>query len=668
VIHVRRWAPLAVLVLLPSALILPILFSGKMLYGHDVESVFHYQRQVIAQAFREGRLPVWDPHVMAGFPLLAGLQAAVFYPPTWLCVLIPAGAFWTLSVWLHLILAGVFAHRWLERGMGLGAWSALAGSLLFMTSGYLFARIQAGHVNYVWAYPWIAALLWRLDRFLAGATIKRGALLGVGVSMILLAGLPQYVFFGGLLSAARLGHFVLARREKRSARLKVAGVAAAWLALGLLLCAPQLFPTLELINLAQRGDTNDRKFLLDYALKPGDLRGLVLGEPGGSYEDYRWETTGYIGAAAALLLIAAMAGKHPQRHLWLGVAIVSILLSLGPYIPFYQGFVKVVPGAGLFRGPGRYLLLFTVAATVLAGLGFESLWTRDQFRFRIPALLLSLAMSCQLLISAAGILKRESPDELRWPKRTEDALRSDLGLEYRVATTRVEEIGFCQAAGLDNIGGYEPLMLRRYTELMNAASGSPISRDIVIMASVGSHPVIDMLGVAIRLDTQATGDRRRTYRENPGTLPRAWLVNNAVVIESKEERLKVLAKGPWDPRKTVLLEEYPAEAPPVPTEASAGRAKLLSRAPGEYVLEAENAADAYLVLSEAWYPGWRAEIDGKSAEVLPANHLIQAIRLPPGKHVVRFSYRSRYLGWGLGVALLAAMVPVAIALVGRRRR
>jgi hypothetical protein len=161
--------------------------------------------------------------------------------------------------------------------------------------------------------------------------------------------------------------------------------------------------------------------------------------------------------------------------------------------------------------------------------------------------------------------------------------------------------------------------------------------------------------------------RSDVLRKPPVFLPRAWVVNNAAVIESKEERLRVLGRGPWDPRRTVILEQYPEEAPPVPTEASAGQAKVVSRAPGEYLLEAENAADAYLVLSEAYYPGWRAEIDGNPAEVLPANHLIQAIRLPAGKHHVRFSYRSRFLGPAFVVAFLAAMVPVAIVLVRRRR-
>jgi uncharacterized membrane protein YfhO len=85
------------------------------------------------------------------------------------------------------------------------------------------------------------------------------------------------------------------------------------------------------------------------------------------------------------------------------------------------------------------------------------------------------------------------------------------------------------------------------------------------------------------------------------------------------------------------------------------------------VLEAESVGESYLVLAEAYYPGWSAEVDGKPVDVVPANHLIQAIRLAPGKHAVRFSYRSRFLGLGFAVAILAALVPVGIVLVRRRR-
>jgi hypothetical protein len=661
----RAWAFVA----FPSFLILHKLFWGKMLYGADVVGVFHYSRMVIAEAFRSGRLPVWDPRVMAGFPLLAALQGAVFYPPTWLCILMPAGLFWTVSALLHMSLAGFFAHAWLRRGLGAEEWAALLGALVFMLSGHFSGRIYAGHVNFVWAYPWMAALLWRLERFLAAPTLKRGVLIAVVFAMLVLAGAPQYVFFAGLLVAARFVHFVLLEREGRKDRVKVAGRCAAWLALGFLFCAPQLLPTLELIGQMQRGASEDESFLTEYSLNPKDLTQLLFYPE--TSAPYFWETSGFIGGCAFLLAMAAFVGKHPQRHLWGAVAILGVVLALGSHVPFYPGFIVVVPGAGLFRAPGRYLLLFVVAASALAGLGLEAIWRRDRLWLRIAAAFVALLGFGQLFGTASRYCRPQDPRLLRWR----------CGPDGRVASSGkgapIEAIGKCQAAGLDQVCGYEPMMLRRYAELMNAARGAPIATRTPVLAAVGSHPVIDMLGARVWMtwryprdpDWQRQGRPLFGYEieDNPNALPRAWLVDNAVVIESKEERLKQMARGPFDPRRTVILEELPNELPPVPSETP-GRVKVLSRSPGEYVIEAENAADAYLVLSEAYYPGWSAEVDGRPVDVVPANHLIQAVRLPPGKHVVRFSYRSRFLIAGMAIAALAATVPFAIVLVRRRRR
>ena len=667
--HVRRWVPLAVFIVVPSALLLPVLFGGDLLYGHDVVNVFHPQRIVIAQAFREGRLPVWDPHVMAGFPLLAGVQGAVFYPPTWLCILMPAGPFWTFSAWLHLILAGLFAHRWLERGLGLGPWAALAGGFVFMMSGYLMGHLYAGHVNYVWAYPWMAALLWRLERYLAAPTLKRGVLLAAVLAMLFLAGVPQFVYFAGLLVLARGLHFVLAEREGRKERATILGKGAGWLALGLLFCAPQLFPTLELAAQMQRGTAEDREFITEHALPPSHLLELVWPPKKVRLNPF-WERCGFLGGGAVLLAFVALAAKHRQRFVWLGVGLFGLFLGMGLHTPVYPGVMWILPGAGLFRGPGRFLLLFTLGMTALAAIGFHGLWNRGRPLIRIGAVVLALASAIPLVRFGYSVIDPVPPGDYLTFEHVELALQK-AGRDGRIGTTQVEDIGKCQVAGLDTVCGYEPMMLRRYAELMNVAQGYPPEKSIVLMASVGQHPVIDMLGVRgwLILDpARRWRSRRQAILDNPGALPRAWLVNNAAVIESREERLKVLAKGPWDPRKTVILEEIPPGAPPVPTETSAGTAKVMSRKPGDYVLEAANDADAFLVLSEAYYPGWTAEVDGKTAEVLPANHLIQAVRLPPGKHVVRFEYRSRFLGVGVAVALLAAFAPVAIELVRRRRR
>lgn len=660
---IARWAPGAVFLLVPSALILPIAFRGGLLYGHDVVSVFHYSRIFIAESFRAGRLPLWNPHVMAGFPLLAAMQGAVFYPPTWLCVVLPAGLFWTLSAWAHLILAGLFAHRWLERGLGVGPWSALAGGFVYMMSGFIAGHLFAGHVNYVWAYPWIPAVLGGLERYLAAPGLKRGVLVAAPLAMLFLAGVPQFVFFTGLLVSVRLLHFVLVPGDGSRERLVQAGQAAAWLFLGLLSCAPQLFPTLELVAEMQRGSREGDGFLTDYSLEPAGLVDLLsssIRHPRNG--NYWWETCGYVGGASFLLALAAFFGKHPQRHGWAVIGIAAVLLALGPHLPFYAGFNALVPGAALFRGPGRYLLLFTVATAALTGLGFDALWNRGKPGLRIAAGVLAVVGGFQLAAFGDRYFRSQAPN-LLWPPSFVETLRNRVGLEGRVASgfrMPVDAIGKCEAAGVDQIGGYEPMMLRRFAESINAARGAPFDSNLVILASVDHHAVIDLLGARVWLQPDLA---IHDYRDS---MPRAWVVNHAVVIESKEDRLLVMAAGGWDPRRTVILEKMPEEAPPVRTESSAGQAKVVSKAPGGYVIEAQNGADAYLVLSEAYYPGWRAEIDGRPAEVLPADHVIQAVRLPPGRHVVSFEYRSRFLAVGFAVAALAAGIPLAL-LVRRRR-
>jgi hypothetical protein len=636
-----------------------------MLYGADVVSVFHYSRIVIADAFREGRLPTWDPHVMAGFPLLAGMQGAVFYPPTWTCVFLSAGQFWTLSAWLHLVFAGFFAHRWLERGLGLNRWSATAGAVVYMVSGYISGHVYAGHVNYVWAYPWIPAVLWRLEEYLAAPTIKNGVWLAVVPAMLFLAGVPQFVYFAALLVFARLLHFILFSVDGRKARALLALRCAGWQLLGLAFCAPQLFPTLELIGQMQRGEDSSSIYLMAYSLEPRQLGDLVLPPHQGAGP--WWETCGYVGGAVVLLTLAIYLGRHPQRYFWTAVAAIAVLLALGESIPFYQGFAAVVPGAGWFRGPGRYLLIFTLSMAGLAGTGFEALWNRGQLRYRILGGILSAVSLIQLVHFAHPVFWGMDPVELRMPSELKAKLKDQCGLEGRVANGAPEVgfIGMCQAEGFDELCGYEPMMIRRYAETMNVARGTASDTDMVILAAVGPHPVVRMLAPRAWL----VGRDSSNYVTQPFTdpLPRSWVVNNAVVIEDKDQRLKTIANGPWDPARTVILESYPTDAPPLPTEKPAGRAKVLSKRAGFYEIEAENEADAYLVLSEAWYPGWTAEVDGRSVEVLPANHLIQTIRLPAGKHVVRFQYHSRFLGLGFAVAALAVLIPVGF-LVRRHRR
>ncbi|MCS7001423.1 MAG: hypothetical protein NZ518_01100, partial [Dehalococcoidia bacterium] len=58
-----------------------IAFTGRILASYDLLTYFYPYREVVNQALREGRVPLWNPDIFFGAPLLANIQTAVFYPP-----------------------------------------------------------------------------------------------------------------------------------------------------------------------------------------------------------------------------------------------------------------------------------------------------------------------------------------------------------------------------------------------------------------------------------------------------------------------------------------------------------------------------------------------------------------------------------------------------------
>ena len=67
------------------------------------------------------------------------------------------------------------------------------------------------------------------------------------------------------------------------------------------------------------------------------------------------------------------------------------------------------------------------------------------------------------------------------------------------------------------------------------------------------------------------------------------------------------------------------------------------------------ASRSSLVLRDSFDPSWHAEVDGVPAEIVRANGRYRAVALPPGRHVIRFSYRPRDLAAGLIISVMTAV-------------
>jgi hypothetical protein len=156
--------------------------------------------------------------------------------------------------------------------------------------------------------------------------------------------------------------------------------------------------------------------------------------------------------------------------------------------------------------------------------------------------------------------------------------------------------------------------------------------------------------------------------ENKKVLPRAFLISNYVVVKNKIERLQLLQKKGFDPAQTVLLEEVPD--PPRPSKESPpddDRVSITNFSLNQIGLKASCAGPRLLLLSEAYYPGWRVWVNGKEGKIFRANHAFRAVALDPGYHVIAFKYRPFSVCFGLLSSSLT-LIGLLVSLVFFRQK
>ena len=139
--------------------------------------------------------------------------------------------------------------------------------------------------------------------------------------------------------------------------------------------------------------------------------------------------------------------------------------------------------------------------------------------------------------------------------------------------------------------------------------------------------------------------------ELPDPWPRAWLVHRYAVRQDSREVLALLPQ--FDYAKMALVEKDPRCTVEEPEPSAAEPVPLIVRYEPERIdIKVQVAAPALLVLSDLFYPGWEATVDGRPAEILKANYLMRAVAIPQGAHQVRFLYRPA--SFRAGIAASAA--------------
>jgi hypothetical protein len=160
------------------------------------------------------------------------------------------------------------------------------------------------------------------------------------------------------------------------------------------------------------------------------------------------------------------------------------------------------------------------------------------------------------------------------------------------------------------------------------------------------------------------------YR-NRFSLPRAWVVEDVRMAQSAEEAREMVLAGEFHPGTTAVIE---APLGIIVRPAQEGEARLEQEirfdyySPRRLYLHTKTNRDGLLVLSEVYYPGWEARLDGVTVPIHRADYMLRGIALPAGEHSLEMVYSPKSFWLGLAVSGVTLAVVTGALIWSWRRR
>lgn len=229
--------------------------------------------------------------------------------------------------------------------------------------------------------------------------------------------------------------------------------------------------------------------------------------------------------------------------------------------------------------------------------------------------------------------------------------------------------GFMVAYGLKALWTIDALMPTRLYRWLSRLDLHGMAFEPPVAPLVLRDPLVKSASAARYKDLErlATLDGIEVYR-NPQAIPRVLLVGGVETVPDLEaERICTMTA---DDMRNIVLTDRPPSAPlPRTPGQPAGDARILREQSTRIEIEANARIPAALVLCDSFYPGWHAAVDGRPAEVFPADYVFRGVLLDAGNHRVVFTYAPWSFPIGMAVSLVTIGLLVAVGMIrlGRAR-
>ncbi len=562
--------------------------------------------------------------------------------------------------------------------------------------------------------------------------LRWAALAGLLLAMGTYAGHAQSTLYVGLALALYLLFTLLVQWHTPSRNRRVAqgiGALAITGLLAALLAAPLLLPAIQHTPFTARG-TFTYQDTVGYSLAPAQMIGALAPGFFGRGPALHWGLwqrveLPYAGLAALMLAAAALLlTREPRarRDLlpWVGIALVGLAVGLGIYALAHGWLTQLLPFFGQLRAPARALVLWTLGLSVCAAVGVDALMrgaaapsaARDTaaltawqtllragaagwLGIALPLLFLSLLLTqgdetVFLRASVAGIalalaagvwlgvwlLSEGARNGWYGPQALAALLAALLFFELSANGAYMDISPSNPTVGYDHADIFaflraDPDRFRIDTRTDIEALWQPNTAALIGLEDVGgiANPLTLSSWDAFWESTAGRDSDRYNLLNVKYVIARDGTplpANFALALDAQGE-LSVFRNAAWQPRAFLAMAQGdlmlpdPAQPPVV----------IDDYAPTQMRMRTDALAPALLVLSENWYPGWRATVNGAPQVVQVVNDIQRAVPVPAGEATVEFAFAPASLRWGW-IAAAAGLVLLAVifgaAYTGRHDR
>ncbi len=240
-----------------------------------------------------------------------------------------------------------------------------------------------------------------------------------------------------------------------------------------------------------------------------------------------------------------------------------------------------------------------------------------------------------------------------------------IGVAWPYEAAGVDYIAVYPISNLKSAEGTQSEISTRQITQISVTATLPTGQFILRGLSLIHQPTITSRSILLTTE----GDYRQVHSgdvkiyENRAVLPRTFIVHQAEVVQTDDQAIAVLQNPGFNPAEKLVrlphirpFEDEHSGPLVAGLPSPRDQARIVSYQPERVEIAATLDTPGWLVLTDTYYPGWNATVDGNPVEILPVNVMFRAVGVPAGEHIVVFEFKPRSLQLGVLVSGLALIV------------